>query len=75
MELQEFIENFADLFEDTPAEEITAETEFQTLDEWDSMTALVIIGMAKTQYGKDITGREIRSCTTVEDLYNLVASK
>lgn len=28
--------------------------------------------MVKTQYGKTITGREIRKCSTVEDLFHLV---
>jgi len=31
--------------------------------------------MVKTEYGKTITGAEIRSCDTVEDLFNLVVSK
>lgn len=31
--------------------------------------------MAKLQYGKIITGKEIRSCVTVVDLYNLVLAK
>jgi len=34
-----------------------------------------MIAMARTQYGKAITGKEIRACETVEDLFNLVASK
>ena len=34
-----------------------------------------VIAMAKTQYGKTITGAEIRTCETVEDLFNLIASK
>lgn len=75
MELQDFIENLAEQFEDTPAEEITADAEFKEFDEWDSLAALGIIAMAKTKYGKDITGREIRACATVEDLFNLVNGK
>lgn len=31
--------------------------------------------MVKTIYGKTITGKEIRECITVEDLFNLVAEK
>lgn len=75
MELQEFIETFADQFDDTDPSEITAETEFHLLDEWSSLTGMGIIAMAKTQYGKTITGKEIRECETVEDLFNLIASK
>lgn len=75
MELNEFIAAFADQFDDTDPSEITATTEFHELDEWSSLTGMSVIAMAKTQYGKTITGKEIRSCETVEDLFNLIASK
>lgn len=75
MKLDEFIEIFANQFDDTDASEIQADTEYQELEEWSSLTAMSMIAMAKTQYGKTITGREVRSCKTVEDLFNLIASK
>lgn len=75
MELQQFIENFADQFDDTDASEIQADTEYQELEEWSSITAMSLIALAKAEYGKTITGREVRSCKTVEDLFNLIASK
>jgi acyl carrier protein len=75
MELKEFIANFADLFDDTDASEITSTTVFHDLDEWSSLTSMGVIALVKTEYGKEITGKEIKSCTTVEDLFNFVASK
>ena len=72
MELKEFIDNLAEQFDDTDASEIQADTVFQDLDEWSSLTAMSIIAMVKTQYGKTITGRDVRRCSTVEDLFNLV---
>ena len=75
MELKEFIENFADQFDETDASEITADTCFQDLDEWSSMTAMSIIAMAKVSYGKVVTGKEIRSCETVKELFDLINSK
>ena len=75
MELNEFIKNFAEQFDDTDASEITASTEFHELEEWSSLTGMSVIAMAKTIYGKTITGKEIRECETVEDLFNLVNSK
>lgn len=73
MELKDFIENLAAQFDDTDASEFQADTVYQELDEWSSLTAMSIIAMVKTQYGKSITGREIRKCSTVEDLFNLVS--
>lgn len=75
MELKEFIENFAEQFDDTDASEIQANTEFHELDEWGSLVGMGVIAMVKTTYGKTITGKEIRECVTVEDLFNLVVSK
>lgn len=75
MELNEFIANFADQFDETDASEIQANTEFHDIDEWGSLTGMGVIAMVKTDYGKTITGKEIRECVTVEDLFNLVASK
>jgi acyl carrier protein len=72
MELQEFVEKLRDLFEDTNPEEITEETYFQELDEWSSLTALSIIAMVKTDYERNITGKQIRTCATVEDLFNFI---
>ena len=75
MNLEDFITSFAEQFDDTDASEITASTEFHELEEWSSLTGMGVIAMAKTQYGKTITGKEIRECDTVEDLFNLIASK
>lgn len=75
MELKEFVANFADQFEDTDASEITASTLFHELDEWSSLTGMGIIAFVKTEYDKTITGAELRSCETVEDVFNLVTSK
>ncbi len=75
MELQEFVSLFAEQFDETDPADITASTAFKDLDEWSSLTALTIIAMAKTSMGKTITGREVRSCETVEDLYNMIQSK
>ncbi|MCH5217604.1 MAG: acyl carrier protein [Muribaculaceae bacterium] len=75
MELEKFIEKLSDNFEDTEISELRTDTIFQDLDEWSSLTALGIIAMAKTEYGKAITGREIRNCTTIKDLYELIINK
>ena len=75
MELNEFVANFADQFDDTDASEITASTVFHDLDEWSSLTGMGVIALAKTQYGKSITGAELKNCVTVEDVFNLINNK
>ena len=75
MELNDFILKFAEQFDETELSEFKPDTIFQELEEWSSLIAMGIIAFVKTEYGKVITGKEIRSCHTIEDLFNLVASK
>lgn len=75
MELKEFVANFAEQFDDTDPSEITASTVFHDLDEWSSLTGMGVIALAKTQYGKSITGAELKMCITVEDVFNLINKK
>lgn len=75
MELNEFIANSAEQFDDTDASEIQASTDFHELDEWSSLTGMGVIALAKTQYGKTITSAELKACVTVEDVFNLIKNK
>lgn len=75
MTLNEFVEAFAGELEETAADQITAATEYKTLEEWGSLCALSIISMVDDEMDKVITGADLRGCTTIEDLYNLIQSK
>lgn len=75
MELNEFIENFANQFDETDASEFTAETVFHELEEWSSLIALSLIAMVDEEYDVALKGDDIKSAVTVEDLYNTVKSK
>jgi acyl carrier protein len=56
MEINTFLQNFADLLDDTDATLIKQETVFRDLDEWDSLTALSLIAMADEEYSVKLTG-------------------
>lgn len=75
MTLDEFVKAFAAEFEETPEDQFKADTEFKTLDDWGSLTALSIIAMVDENMDKKITGADIRASKTVEDLFNLANSK
>ena len=75
MTLDEFVSAFAAEFDETPEDQFKAETEFKTLEEWSSLTALSIIAMVDEQMDKTITGADIRASKTIEDLFNLANSK
>ena len=75
MELKDFITNFANQFDETDASEFKSETVFKDLDEWSSLLALSIIAMVDEEYNVTLKGEDIRSATTIEDLFNTVKSK
>lgn len=75
MDLNNFVSIFADQFDETDASEIQANTEFHELEEWDSLIALAVLNMTEKKYGKKITFDEMKECVTVEDLFNLIATK
>ncbi len=74
MEIQEFINNFANQFDDTEASEFKADTNFRDLDEWTSFLALAIMAMIKSEYDVAVTAQEMRDAQTVQDLFNVVQS-
>lgn len=75
MEINEFIEKFAEQLDETPASALTPETNFRELEEWSSLSALAVLGMVDDEYDVQLKGNEMRAANTIQELFNLVASK
>lgn len=73
--LNEFVELFAEQFDETDASEIQASTVFHDLEEYSSLTALSIIAMIDEEFDVTIKGEDMSTSVTVEDLYNKVVAK
>ena len=73
--LEEFVELFAEQFDDTDPNEITAITKFHDIDEWSSLIGLSVIAMIDEEFDVVVKGDEMRSAVTVEDLYKVIVSK
>jgi acyl carrier protein len=43
-------------------------TNIRELDEWDSMSAMVLIGFVSDQFGMTLNGDDIAAITTIESL-------
>ena len=72
MNLEDFINNFAQVLDETPAEDIKKDTIYEELDEWSSLTALLVIAMIDQDLGTSIGAKEIIGGGTVEGLYRIV---
>lgn len=67
---KEFLNNFKEILDEEPNVEITLDTKFRDLDEWDSLTALSLIAMADEEYGVTITGDEIKEMSTLNEIFS-----
>ena len=75
MDIEKFIENFADQFDDTDTSVFTPETSYRELEEWSSLIALSILAMVDEEYDVQLKGDEMRSTQTIQELFDLVNSK
>lgn len=75
MNLNDFIEKFAELFDETDINEFAAETVYKDLDEWSSLIALSVIAMVDEEFDVAIGAKEIMGNNTIEDLYKTIVSK
>lgn len=75
MELKEFVEKFAEQFDETDPSEIKADTRFRDLDEWSSLIGLSVISMVDEEFEVLLKGEDMRSANTPAELYNIIQSK
>ena len=75
MELVNFIEKFAEQFDDVDVEQLNSATRFRELDGYTSLVALLIITMIEEEYDVTVTGDDMKQQVTIGDLYNLVSSR
>ena len=73
--LDEFIQLFAEQFDETDENQFAPETEFRELDEWSSLIALSVIAMVDEEFDVALKGIDVGKADTIEDLYKIIQSK
>ena len=73
--MKEFVENFANQWDETEFEVFTPECEFHELEEWSSLTGLAILNMIAKKYEVNVAPTELKACVTIQDVYDLIQSK
>ncbi len=74
-EMTTFIQDFEELFDEVEQGSITKDTVIRDLDEWSSLIALTLIAMADENYEIKLTGDDIRTSITVDDIYQKIIAK
>ena len=75
MDKNQFLQSFAEQFDETDPSTITMDARFKEIDEWSSMVALMIIAMVDENYNKKITGADLREANTIEQLFERINAK
>jgi len=75
MTLENFVIEFASHFDGDEAASISADTVYQELGEWGSLSMMLVIASIHASFGKNISAEEIRGCNSVRDLYMYISSK
>ena len=75
MDIKEFIQNFADQFDEIDVNTLSPETNFRELEEWSSMVALSVLAMIDDEYDVQLKADEMRQTALIQELFDLVQSK
>lgn len=75
MEIQEFIEKFADIFDDTDASALSPDTKFRELDEWSSLSALGLLALADEEFDVELKADDMRKANTIAEIFEVIKSK
>ena len=75
MNIQEFISIIEEEFDEVEKGTLKASTSFRQMEGWSSMHALILIALVDNHFDVLLTGEELRGIDTIQDLYDLLASK
>lgn len=71
MDIKEFIVKMAEAIEIENTGDMTAETRFRELDNWSSLSVMLLIAFFDEEMGKLIGDTDIKKCQTIGELYKL----
>lgn len=75
MNVNEFVTHFENAIEGIEPGSLTPETKYHELQQWDSLGLLCLLAMIDCEYDVQIPGMALKACDSLDDVFNLVASK
>ena len=73
--IEDFIKNIEAEFEDLEPGKLKLESNFREAFEWNSINALILIALIKTEYNVSINAEDIQKSKTVNDIFEIVKSR
>jgi len=75
MKIEEFIAHLEEEYEDIAPGTLKPQSVFREVFEWNSINALILIAMVKTEYDVTINAEDIATSKTVEDLFRIIETR
>lgn len=75
MNIEEFIKQIEGEFDDLKPGVLKPDSTFREVFEWNSINALILIAMVKTEYDVTLTADDLVKSKTVNDIYRIVQGK
>jgi len=75
MSIEEFIRQIEDEFDDLKPGVLKPASKFREVFEWNSINALILIAMVKTEYEVTLVADDLIKSKTIQDIYNIVESR
>jgi len=75
MNIEEFIKNIEAEFDDLKPGVLKADSKFREVFEWNSINALILIAMVKTEYDVTLSADDLIKSKTVNDIYSLIENR
>ena len=72
MNIQDFIEKFAEAIEVDSVEDLKENTKFRELDEWSSLAVLSVIAMLDEEYDTQIENADFNKLQTISDIVKFI---
>ncbi len=73
--IEEFIQKLEAEFEDLEPGKLKPESNFRDAFEWNSINALILIALIKTEYNVSINAEDIQKSKTINDIFSIVKSR
>ena len=75
MNIEAFIKQIEEEFDDLKPGILKPNSIFREVFEWNSINALILIAMVKTEYDVTLSADDLIKSKTVQDIYSLVESR
>ncbi len=75
MNIEEFVKHIENEFDDLKPGILKPESNFRDSFEWNSINALILIAMVKTEYDVTLTADDLIKSKTVQDIYSIIEGR